>query len=146
MENNKINEIGKKMDVEPSEIAKEQNKIRSKKRSFWIVNALSLILSSAFGLIFGLFEHSYQSHYPFYTSNAKIGLIGVSSVNLTNGILTIPQRSYSILRKEQRISIFFWNLVLSIIGYGIIYGLVASSDQLTHAILYNVYDSSKKKQ
>ena len=146
MENNKINEIGKKLDVEPSEIEKEQNKIRSKKISFWIVNALSLILSSAFGLIFGLFEHSYQSHYPFYTSNAKIGLIGVSSVNLTNGILTIPQRSYSILRKEQRISIFFWNLVLSIIGYGIIYGLVASSDQLTHAILYNVYDSSKKKQ
>lgn len=146
MENNKINEIGKKLDVKPSEIEKEQNKIRSKRRSFWIVNALSLILSSAFGLIFGLFEHSYQSHYPFYTSNAKIGLIGVSSVNLTNGILTIPQRSYSILRKEQRISIFFWNLVLSIIGYGIIYGLVASSDQLTHAILYNVYDSSKKKQ
>ncbi|MBA7580980.1 hypothetical protein ES708_22879 [subsurface metagenome] len=144
MENNKINEIGKKLDVEPSEIEKEQNRNRLKKGSFWIVNALSLILSSTIAIIFGLFEHSYQSHYPFYTMNAKIGLLGVSSVNLTNGILTIPQRSYSILRKEQRISIFFLNLILSIIGYGFIYGLVASSDQLTHAILYNVYDSSKR--
>ena len=146
MENNKINEIGKKLDVEPSEIEKEQNKNRLKKGSFWIINALSIILSSTIGIIFGVFEHSYQSFYPFHTMNAKIGLLGVSSVNVTNGILTIPQRPYSILRKKQRILIFSINFILSLIGYGILYGLVASSDQLSHAILYNVYDSSKKEQ
>ena len=66
MENNKINEIGKKLDVESSEIEKEQNKIRTKKISFWVLNALNLILSSTFGLIFGLFEHQYHSSYPFF--------------------------------------------------------------------------------
>ena len=144
MENNKINEIGKKLDVEPSKIEKEQNKNRLKKGSFWIVNALSLILSSAFGLIFGFFEHSYQSFYPFHTTNARIGLLGVSSVNVTNGILTIPQRSYSILRKKQRIWIFCINIVLSIISYRFFYSLNASSEQLFAPMIYDVYDSSKK--
>jgi ABC-type branched-subunit amino acid transport system permease subunit len=147
MENNNINEIGKKLDVKTSEIEKEQKKRnRSLRKSFWVLNALNLILSSVIGLIFGLFEHRYQSHYPFYTINAKVGLLGVSSVNFVNGKLTIPQRSFSILRKKQRIGIFCINLILSFIGYGILYSLVASSDKLTSAILYNVYDSSEKKQ
>lgn len=148
MENEKIQEIGKKLDVEPSEIEKEQNKIRSKKKySFWVLNALNLILSSTIGLISGLFEHRYQSHYPFiFSEKGMIGLLGVFPVNITNGILTIPQRPHSILRKQQRILIFSINLILSIIGYGFLYSLVASSDQLSNPILYNVYDSSKKKQ
>ncbi len=146
MKNSKIDDIGKKLDVDTSEIEKEQNKNQLKKRSFWIINALNLILSNTIGLIFGIMEHQYQSFYPFHTMNAKIGLLGVSSVNMTNGILTIPHRPYSILRKKQRIWIFSINLILSIIGYGILYSLVASSDKLTSAILYNVYDSSKKNQ
>ena len=146
MENNKINEIGKKLDVKPSEIEKEQ-KNRPLRKSFWVLNALNLILSSTFGLIFGLFEHQYHSSYPFFFSKyGSFGFLGVIPVNITNGILTIPQRPYSILRKRQRIGIFSLNLILSIIGYGFLYSLFASSDQLTYAILYNVYDSSKKKQ
>ena len=146
MENRKIDEIGEKLNVNSSEIEPTKSPNWFKKYSFWIVNALNIILSSTIGIIFGVFEHSYQSHYPFHTMNAKIGLLGVSSVNVTSGILTIPQRSYSILRKKQRIWIFSINLILSIIGYGILYSLNASSDQLTSAILYNVYDSSKKNQ
>ena len=75
-----------------------------------------------------------------------MGLLGVSSVNNVNGKLTIPQKPYSILRKRQRIWIFSINLILSIIRYGILYSLVASSDKLSYGILYNVYDSSKKQQ
>ncbi len=146
MNDDKINEISKKLDVKPSEIEKEQQKIKSIRKSFWGLNAMNLIFSNAIGLIFGLFEHRYQSHYPFYTLNAKIGLLGVFSANFVNGKLTIPQKPYSILRKKQRIWIFSINFLLSIIGYGILYGLVASSDKLSGGILYNVYDSSKKKQ
>ena len=146
MKNSKIDDIGKKLDVEPSAIEKEQYKNRLKKRSFWIVNALNFILSSAIGIILGLYEHSYQSFYPFQTMNARVGLLGVFSVNLSNGILTIPQRSYSIFRKKQKIGIFSINLILSVIGYVIFYNLIASSDPLSSATYYNVYIHQKRSK
>ncbi|QEE16167.1 hypothetical protein DSAG12_01996 [Promethearchaeum syntrophicum] len=146
MDEKRIDEIGEKLNVNSSEIKKRKSPNWFKKHSFWIINITNFVLSSLLGIIFGLFEQSYQSFYPFQTKNAKMGLLGVSSVNLTNGILTILQKSNSISKKIQRILIFSMNLILSLIGYWVFYSLSASSSGLLGmAMDYDVYDSSKQK-
>ncbi len=146
MENNKINEIGKKLDIDTSVIVKERIKDKKKKILYIISNALNFVLSCTLGGFLGYSEFREITGYPFLNNNNMIGLFGVSLTNFLNGGFTFSQRFNSVLNKKKKRWIFIVNFFMSIIAYITIFANVAYSNGHPGGIMYNVYDSSKKKQ
>ena len=137
----KIDEIGEKLNVNSSKIEPRKTPNWFKKHSFWIANATTSILSILVGITFGLIETSdYISNYP-YTYPNKFGphsFYGVASINIVNGIYTIPKRKYFNLNQIARIGIYIINLIISFAIYWISYQSLGS---YSNAIAYNVYKS-----
>jgi len=145
MEKNKINEIGKKLDVDPSGIIKEKSKNKKKYKQYYIANSLNFILSSIFGVVFGLFEHKDFTGYPYANFNNIFGLFGTFITNFLNGIYVMSPRFNYILNNKKRFPKVILNAFLSFLSYLIIFGLVAYSNGTPTGIMYNVYDSNKKQ-
>ena len=146
MNNRKIDEIGEKLNVNSSEIKSNESPNWFKKHSFWIANATTFILSILFGIISGvIFENIYLSNYPYtYSYSYKprtYGLLGISSINIANGVYTIPKRKYFNLNQILRIGVYIINLIISFAVYRIIY---QSFDTYGAAIKYGVYKSHAK--
>ena len=141
MNNKKIDDIGQKLNVNSSEIEPRISPKRFKKHSFWIANATTSILSILAGIIFGIIEtRDYLSNYP-YTDPYKFGphsFYGVFSINIANGVYTIPKRKYFYLSQIKRIGIYIINLIISFATYWVFYRLLGSYG---NAIAYNVYKS-----
>lgn len=146
MKNNKIDEIGKKLDVNTSVIIEERFEKIKKKNQYMMANTLTFILSCILGSFFGFLENREITGYPYLNNHNIIGLFGTSSINFLNGSFTLSQRFNSILSKRERFSKFILNAFLSIIAYLIIFGIVAYNKGTPTGIMYNVYDSSKKNQ
>ena len=144
MNNKKIDDIGEKLNVNSSEIKPRNSPNWFKKHSFWIVNVTNFILSILVGITFGILENSnYLSNYP-YTNSYKFStysLLGVSSINIANGVYTIPKRKYFNLNQILRIGVYIINLIISFAVYRIIY---QSFDTYGAAIKYGVYKSHAK--
>ncbi|MBA7580978.1 hypothetical protein ES708_22877 [subsurface metagenome] len=105
MDNKKIDEIGDKLNVNSSEIETRKSPNWFKRNSFWIVIATNFILSILVGITFGIIE---KSNYPYTYTNkfSTYSLLGVSSINITNGVYTIPKRKYFNLNHIKRIGIY----------------------------------------
>ncbi len=135
MENNKIDEIGEKLNVNSFEIRPRKSSNWFNKHSFWMINAINFILSILVGVTFGLMEKSYYP-YTYSYKFSSFSLLGVSSINIANGVYTIPKRKYFNLNQIKRIGIYIMNLIISFAVYRIIYQSLASYGA---AVRYNVY-------
>ena len=141
MDNNKIDEIGEKLNVNSSEIEKKKSLKWFKRYSFWIVNAINFILSILLGIILGVIDKNiYLSNYPYTNANkfSTYSFLGVTSINIANGVYTIPKRKYFNLNQIKRIGIYIINLVISFAVYRIFY---QSFNSYGVAIKYGVYKS-----
>ena len=146
MKNSKIDDIGKKLDVNSSEIQPKISKNWLKKYSFWMINATNFVLSSLMGLIFGLTllnnPEAHLGHYPYINDNKFKTYLGVISINLVNGIITIPQKKYSNLNRMIRIGIVILNFIVSLTISQVIYTSLISllpPNPQGLEIMYNVY-------
>ena len=117
MDNKKIDEIDKKLNLNSSEIESRKSQNWSQKHSFWMIHAINLVLSSVIGLIFGLIKMKD----PYNAPNFLMAPWIVLSINIVNGIITIlPQKKYFNLNRMVRIGIVILNFIVSFasfIGY-----------------------------
>ena len=152
MDNEKIDEIGEKLDVNSSEIKPRKSQNWFKKHSFWMIHATNFVLSFLLGLIFGLiFLNSYRnaSAYPYKKDEVKPlvneALWGIISINIVNGIITIPQKKNSNLNRMVRIGIFILNFIVSFsISQIFLFYYVSkflSPRSINFVIAYNAYKS-----
>ena len=144
MNKEKIDEIGQKLNVNSSDIKPMKSQNSFKKHSFWIANAITFILSTIFGIISGVIDKNfYLSNYPYISPDyfSLFSLLGVSSINIANGVYTIPKRKYFNLNQIMRIGIYVINLIISFAVYRIIY---QSFGPYSAAIKYGVYKSPTK--
>ena len=145
MDNEKIDEIGEKLNVNSSEIEPGKSQNLFKKLSFWIANAINFILSIIFGIISGVIDKNiYFSNYPYISPDyfSPFSLLSISSINIANGVYTIPKRKYFNLNQIKRIGIYVINLIISVAVYRIIY---QSFGPYSAAIKYGVYKSPAEK-
>ena len=146
IDNKKIDDIGEKLNVNSSEINLSKSPNWFKKHILWMINGTNFILSSLLGIIFGLTSsfpsYPYTCIFDMYKMNC-----GILSINIVNGIITIiPSRKNFNLNRIVRIGIVFLNLIVSITISNIIFFLIISKltpsqNNLTEAVLYNVYKS-----
>ena len=119
MDNKKIDEIGKKLDVNSSEINPKKSTNWFKKHSFWMIHSVSFVLSSLMGLFFGLHildNWEEAVFYPYYIDRIKRNTIGgVVSINILNGIITIiPKTRDNKLNRIVRSGIVILNFIFSL--------------------------------
>ena len=117
MDNEKIDEIGEKLNVNSSEIEPSKSPNWFKKFSFWMINATNFVLSGLIGLNCGLTEpHFPGSGYPYaYIFIFKTAL-RVIGINLVNGIITIlPNRKYFNINRMMRIGLVIVNFIVSFV-------------------------------
>ena len=148
MKKSKIDEIGAKLDVNSLGIEARKYPNWFKKHSYWMIHATNFVLSSFLGLILGLTvlnnPNVNAGSYPYINNNKIKTSWGVISINLVNGIITIPQRKYFNLGRMMRIGIAILNLIVSFTISQVIYGSLISllpSAPINEAILYSVYKS-----
>ena len=144
MDNKKIDEIGEKLNVNSSEIQPRKSPNWFKKHSFWILNTTNFVLSSLMGIFFGVIDrNTYLSNYPYIFTNeySIFSIFGVSSINIVNGIYTIPKRRYFNLNQIMRIGIYIINLIISFAVSTILFQSLGSYGV---AIKYGVYKSHAK--
>ena len=139
MDNEKIDEIGEKLNVNSLEIKKKPLK-RFNKFSFWIIHSTNFFLSILVGVTFGIIG---KSNYPYQSTNkiSAYSLIGVSSINIANGVYTIPKRKYFKLNQFMRIGIYIINLIIS---FAVSMFLFQSLGSYGAAVRYGVYKSPTK--
>lgn len=150
MNNKKIDEIGEKLNVNSSEIEPTKSPNWFKKNSLWMIHTTNFVLSSLMGLIFGLISlndpYMITGTYPYMhiNSNRYKAFWGVISINLVNGIITIPQKRYFNLGRMIRIGIFILNFIVSLTLSHFIYNSLISlipPQSLGYTPLYSVYKS-----
>lgn len=144
MNNEKIDKIGQKLDVNSSEIGHRKSHNWLKKLSFWTIHATNFVLSSLIGLNFGLTESHFPGYPYFQYFNYRTAL-GVIKINMVNGIITIlPPKKYYNLKRMVRIGIFILNLIISFaISHVIFYSIwLKKPAPIDEGILYSVYKSS----
>ena len=147
MNDKKFEEFGNKINVKPTDLANNKPSIWVKKLGFFIVQAITLAVASIFGFVLGFLEHSYQSYYPFYSGVGFLGGLGLVGISVTNGRISIKREPAvgKTMKKGVKISIVLVTAILSLTVYLPMFGLTASSDELSGAILYNVYAQKKGK-
>ena len=141
MDNEKIDKIGEKLNVNSSEIKPMKSQNSFKKHSFWIANATTFILSIIFGIISGVIDKNiYFSNYPYISPDyfSPFSILSVSSINIANGVYTIPKRKYFKLNQMKRIGIYIINLIIS---FAVSTILFQSFGSISNSIAYNVYKS-----
>ncbi|MHA1744644.1 MAG: hypothetical protein ACTSWW_01525 [Promethearchaeota archaeon] len=150
--NQKIDEVGKKLDLDPKDISGTPSQKR-KNRVFWGINAINVLLSGIWGLLFGFLEYRTQrSTYPY--DSIRRGNISFLGSNVVTGILTLPNRRFnSKYNGLKRVGIFCGNVVLSFLVYlgfielfktfpnflGFFEPVPNVEDNLSVAVLYGVY-------
>ena len=144
MDNKKIDEIGEKLNINSSEIKPIKSPNWFKKYSFWKMQTINFVLSNLFGIFFGLIDRiTYLSNYPYFYTNyyTTFSILGVSSINIANGVYTIPKRKYFNLNQTKRIGIYIINLIISFTVSIILFQSLGSYGV---AIKYGVYKSPVK--
>ena len=152
MNNKKIDEIGEKLNVNSSEIKPKKFPNWFKKHSFWMIQVINFFLSILMSLFFGLtllnVPYNNRTGYPYSDSyseqNALRTTWGVLSINILNGIITIPTKRFSNLNRIVRIVITILNFIVSlaISHYIFRYIDMLRPPKFIHiSILYNVYKS-----
>ena len=148
MDNKKIDEIGKKLNVNSSEIEPRKSPNWFKKHSFWMIHFTNFILSSLMGVIFGLTllynPDANAGSYPYINRNKFKTSLGVLSINIVNGIITIPQKKYFNLGRVMRIVIVILNFIFSITISRVIFNSfipLLPPKPINESILYSVYKS-----
>ncbi|MBA7580979.1 hypothetical protein ES708_22878 [subsurface metagenome] len=141
MDNEKIDEIGEKLNVNSSEIKPRKSPNWFKNHLFWIANATTFILSILFRIISGVIDKNiYFSNYPYISPDyfSPLSLLSASSINIANGVYTIPKRKYFKLNQIMRIGVYIINLIISFAVSTILFQSLGSYN---NAIAYNVYKS-----
>ena len=148
MNNEKIDEICEKLNINSSEIDPRKSQNWFRKHSFGMIHATNFVLSSLMGLIFGLnlINDPYVNagSYPYIHLNQHKTSFGVLSINIVNGIITIPQKKYFDLGRVMRIVIVILNFIVSIALSQVIFNSIIPllpPAPLNESILYNVYKS-----
>ena len=144
MNKEKIDEISQKLNVNSSEIKPMKSQNWFKKYSFWIANATTFILSIIFGIISGVIDKNiYFSNYPYISPDyfSPFSILSVSSINIANGVYTIPKRKNFNLNQIMRIGIYIINLIISFAVSTILFKSLGSYGV---AIKYGVYKSHAK--
>ncbi|QEE16166.1 hypothetical protein DSAG12_01995 [Promethearchaeum syntrophicum] len=145
MDKKKIEKIGEKLNINSSEIEPKNSQNRLIKHLFWKIQVSNFVLSNLYGIFFGVIDRiTYLSNYPYIYTNyySTFSILGVSSINIANGIYTIPKRKNFNLNQIMRIGIYIINLIIS---FAVSRLLFLSIGSFGIAIKYGVYDSSKKK-
>lgn len=144
MNNEKIDEIAEKLNVNSPEIVQKKYQKWFKKHSFWKIQTTNFVLSNLFGIFFGVLDRiTYLSNYPYIYTNyyTTISILGISSINIANGVYTIPKRKYFNLNQTKRIGIYIINLIIS---FAVSMILFQSLGSYGVAIKYGVYKSPVK--
>lgn len=152
MDNKKIDEIGDKLNVNSPDIESRKSQHWFKKHSFWMMHATNFVLSGLMGLIFSLLLLNDPSmnagSYPYIDDNKHKTTWGVLSINLMNGIITIPQKKYFNLGRMIRIGIVILNFIVSFAISQFIFDSIISllpPKPIGISLLYGVYKSPAAK-
>ena len=151
MNHAKIDYIGKKLNVNSSEIEPRKSQNWFQRYSFWMIQVTNFVLSSLMGVIFGLnliyAPYLNTGSYPYIHLNQHKTSFGVLSINIVNGIITIPQKKYFDLGRVMRIVIVILNFIVSIALSQVIFNSIIPllpPAPLNESILYNVYKSPRE--
>ena len=148
MDKEKIDEIGEKLNVNSSEIEPRKSQNWFKKHSFWMIQVSNFFLSSLMGLIFSLtLLNVPYTGYPYSDSyseqNAFRTKWGVLSINIMNGIITIPPKRFSNLNRIVRIIIVLLNFIVSFALSRVIFQhiIMLRPPKYNFVVAYSVYKS-----
>jgi uncharacterized membrane protein len=105
--NQKIEDVGKKLDLAPADLSVAS---KGTNRVYWGIHAMAVLLSGVVGLISGYVARIVA--YPYEAQTAYTPIIGL---NLINGFLTLPNYKFSSdVSRLKRVGIFCGNIVLSL--------------------------------
>jgi len=141
-----LEEVGKLLDVDSSEIKESKIKQIWRKLTFPLVQISSFILSLISGVLFGYWENQIPSTYPyggFVPRVHSIGILTILGLNTGNIIFSTINHKKSGLRTLHTILIVFLNVAISIAGFFLLYHAIESVPPFTDTVDYDTYRKTK---
>ena len=148
MTNEKIKEIGKLLEVDPSDIQESKPKKIWKKLIFPLVQVSTIILSAILGALMGYWENNRPSGYPSSWLYPRIFFLGpIVLIGFIAGNISISSKNYKKigLRGVYAAIVIFMNILISVASLAFTYMAIRTTPPviLGSYVMYGTYKKSK---
>lgn len=138
MDNDKISEIGEKLDVNATSIVQGKNRRLITRPLYFLIQILIFGVSSIIGLSLVTIKEHATYPFEFTLQSIPLSLLALS-LQAGNGVFTIPGQEKFGLSRNVRITTFLINLLTSLIAIKLI--LDTATNPFPSNVTYGVFDT-----